>query len=190
MTSKYWFRQWLGAARQQAITWAYVDSVPSHLMASLGHNIELAFCRQHFQMHCLEYVESKVLYFDSNFNLKFRVQMDNNEYIPNTTTYKNILMENYFKIQLNLTYLMMSLDLNRHPWNYYVNTQKSAEIILLHYDLLIAQTAATLTASHWHQHPLDKYVANQYNSIKCSSPFVSIYAFRLPDTQTCILYHV
>ena len=38
MISQHWFREWLGAVRQQAITWASVDSVLCHFMASLGHN--------------------------------------------------------------------------------------------------------------------------------------------------------
>ena len=39
MISQHWFRWWLGAVRQQASTWANVDSVPCRLMASLGHNM-------------------------------------------------------------------------------------------------------------------------------------------------------
>ena len=38
MINQHWFRWWLGAVRQQAITWANVDSVSCLLMASLGHN--------------------------------------------------------------------------------------------------------------------------------------------------------
>ena len=38
MISQQWFRWWLGAVRQQAITWSNVDSIPCRLMASLGHN--------------------------------------------------------------------------------------------------------------------------------------------------------
>ena len=40
MISQHWFRWWLGAVMQQAITSANVDSFPCRLMASLGH-IEL-----------------------------------------------------------------------------------------------------------------------------------------------------
>ena len=36
--SKHWFRQWLGAVSQQAITWANVDQDLCRHMASLGHN--------------------------------------------------------------------------------------------------------------------------------------------------------
>ena len=36
--SQNWFRQWLGAIRQQVITWANVDPDLRHHMASLGHN--------------------------------------------------------------------------------------------------------------------------------------------------------
>ena len=43
MTSQYWFRQWIGAVRQQAITWANVDPDPCRHMASLGRN-ELTHC--------------------------------------------------------------------------------------------------------------------------------------------------
>ena len=39
MISQYCFRQWLGAVRQQAITWANVDLIPSRHMASPGHNV-------------------------------------------------------------------------------------------------------------------------------------------------------
>ena len=38
MISQHWFRWWLGAVRQQAITWANVDLVPCRHMASPGHN--------------------------------------------------------------------------------------------------------------------------------------------------------
>ena len=38
MISQGWFRQCLGTVRQHAITWASVDPVPCHLMASLCHN--------------------------------------------------------------------------------------------------------------------------------------------------------
>ena len=38
MISQHWFRQWLGAVRQQAITWANVDPDLWRQMASLGHN--------------------------------------------------------------------------------------------------------------------------------------------------------
>ena len=33
-----WFRQWLGAVKQQAITWTSVDQDLSHHIASQGHN--------------------------------------------------------------------------------------------------------------------------------------------------------
>ena len=39
MISQHWFRWWLGAVRQQAITWANVDLAPCHHMASPGHNL-------------------------------------------------------------------------------------------------------------------------------------------------------
>ena len=38
MISQHWFRWWLGAIRQQAITWANVDPVFCRHMASLGPN--------------------------------------------------------------------------------------------------------------------------------------------------------
>ena len=38
MISQHWFRQWLGAVRQQAITWANVDPDLCRQMASLGLN--------------------------------------------------------------------------------------------------------------------------------------------------------
>ena len=38
MISQHWFRLWLGAVRQQAITWAHVDPDFCHHMASLGQN--------------------------------------------------------------------------------------------------------------------------------------------------------
>ena len=36
MISQHWFRQWFGAVRQQAITWANVDPDLCHHKASLG----------------------------------------------------------------------------------------------------------------------------------------------------------
>ena len=38
MISQHWCRWWLGAVRQQAITWANVDPVLCRHMASIGHN--------------------------------------------------------------------------------------------------------------------------------------------------------
>ena len=38
MISQHWFRQWLGALRQQAITWTNVDPDLCHHMLSPGHN--------------------------------------------------------------------------------------------------------------------------------------------------------
>ena len=38
MIRQHWFRQWLVAIRQQAITWANVDQGLCHHMASHGHN--------------------------------------------------------------------------------------------------------------------------------------------------------
>ena len=38
MISQHWFRWWLGAIRQQAITWTNVDTDPCRHMVSLGHN--------------------------------------------------------------------------------------------------------------------------------------------------------
>ena len=38
MISQHWFRWWLGAIRHQAITWANVDPVLYHHMASFGHS--------------------------------------------------------------------------------------------------------------------------------------------------------
>ena len=36
--SQHWFRHWLGAVRQQAITWANVGVDPCRHLTSLGHN--------------------------------------------------------------------------------------------------------------------------------------------------------
>ena len=36
--SQHWFRLWLGAVRQQAVTWTYVDPDLCHQMASLGQS--------------------------------------------------------------------------------------------------------------------------------------------------------
>ena len=38
IVSQDWFRQWLGADKQQAIIWANVNTALCHHMASLGHN--------------------------------------------------------------------------------------------------------------------------------------------------------
>ena len=38
MICQHWFKQWLGAVRQQAITWANVDWDISRHMATLGRN--------------------------------------------------------------------------------------------------------------------------------------------------------
>ena len=41
MINQHWFRKWLGAVRQQAITWASVDPVLYNHMASIGHHVLL-----------------------------------------------------------------------------------------------------------------------------------------------------
>ena len=41
MVSQHWFRWWIGAVRQQAITWANVDPDFCRHMASLGHLIRI-----------------------------------------------------------------------------------------------------------------------------------------------------
>ena len=51
MISQHWFRQWLGAVRQQAITWANVDPDLCRQMASLGHN-ELTMSCERFWLLC------------------------------------------------------------------------------------------------------------------------------------------
>ena len=38
MTSQHWFRSWLDAVRQQAMTWTKVGQIIWHLMASPGDN--------------------------------------------------------------------------------------------------------------------------------------------------------
>ena len=38
MKNQHWFKEWLGAARQQVITWANVDQELCHHMSSLDHN--------------------------------------------------------------------------------------------------------------------------------------------------------
>ena len=43
MISQHWFRKWLGAIRQQAITWANVDPDLCRHVVSLGHNELMPF---------------------------------------------------------------------------------------------------------------------------------------------------
>ena len=38
MISQHWFKEWLGAVRQQAITWTNVDPERCPNMVSLSHN--------------------------------------------------------------------------------------------------------------------------------------------------------
>ena len=56
MVNQHWFRQWLGAVRQQAITWANVDPDLCCHMASLGHHEltlvqQMAWCHQATSHH-------------------------------------------------------------------------------------------------------------------------------------------
>ena len=39
MINQHWFREWLGAVRQQAITWNNIDPNLFYYMASPGHNV-------------------------------------------------------------------------------------------------------------------------------------------------------
>ena len=53
MINQHWFRQWLGAIRQQAITWANVDTDICLHMVSLGHNALILFanyCKQELKI--------------------------------------------------------------------------------------------------------------------------------------------
>ena len=50
--SQHWFRQWLGAVRQQAITWANVDPDLCRHMASLGHNLSLLSAGAFIAWYC------------------------------------------------------------------------------------------------------------------------------------------
>ena len=49
---QYWFRYWLGAVRQQAITWIKVDPYLCHHMVLLGSN-ELNICQGISRFHIL-----------------------------------------------------------------------------------------------------------------------------------------
>ena len=49
MISQHWFRWWLGAVRQQAITWTNVDPDLCRHMVSLGQN-ELTHCHAYKQL--------------------------------------------------------------------------------------------------------------------------------------------
>ena len=46
MTSQHWSRQWLGAWRHQAITWANIDPCLYHHINYLGHNELKSNCKQ------------------------------------------------------------------------------------------------------------------------------------------------
>ena len=59
MMSQHWFRYWLGAVRQQAITWTNVDIVPCRHMASPGHN-ELTLVRRSQMWREYYVVESRM----------------------------------------------------------------------------------------------------------------------------------
>ena len=50
MISQHWFRKWLVAVRQQAITWANGDPDLCRHMASLGPN-ELSIPEEHGYLH-------------------------------------------------------------------------------------------------------------------------------------------
>ena len=52
MKSQHWFRQWLGAIRHQAITWASVDPDLYPHMASQGHSELILLCLM--MIHCYE----------------------------------------------------------------------------------------------------------------------------------------
>ena len=43
MKREHWFRLWLGAIKEQALTWANVDSDLHYHMASLGHRVHWYF---------------------------------------------------------------------------------------------------------------------------------------------------
>ena len=48
--SQHWFRQWVGAIRHPAITWACVDPDLCRYMASLGHNVLINDLHTHNMM--------------------------------------------------------------------------------------------------------------------------------------------
>ena len=70
---EHWRRYWLGAARQQAITWANDEPDLSHHMASHGHN-ELTIIPAWISNHIPSQVWDEITYSPLNFNsapLKF-----------------------------------------------------------------------------------------------------------------------
>ena len=78
MISQHWFRYWLGAVRQQAITWANVDSDPWRHMTSLGHN-ELIYCNLNKMAHILPMTNSDppsfAFWFKFPYSFSLRVQL-------------------------------------------------------------------------------------------------------------------
>ena len=64
MISQHWFRKWLGAVRQQAITWADVDPDLCRHMASLGPNVLNLFAPREscYEFRCM--IIKHILLFD------------------------------------------------------------------------------------------------------------------------------
>ena len=74
MISQHWFRQWLGAIRQQAITWTNVDPDIFHHMASPGHNelkamAEYVSSKSHQNVAVLDMFVTYVIHFMVNQHL-------------------------------------------------------------------------------------------------------------------------
>ena len=95
MISQYWFRLWLGAVGQQAITWANVDPDLCRHMVSLGHN-ELT---KHHQKHIS--VENFTANKDMHIYKRF---------IPNSGV--NLLYIFVYTYISNLTEYIMVLNFN------------------------------------------------------------------------------
>ena len=81
MICQHWFRSWLGAFRQQTITWANVDLVLCHHMASPGLNeLKTSSPGLHYYMlSCFQ--EEVVLHFVWQwFDMYFNLMLIKNEY--------------------------------------------------------------------------------------------------------------
>ena len=106
MIRQHWFRLWLGAVRQQAITWANVDSVPCHLMASLGHN-ELRRGCVIMEWMCTNHIKF----------LRWNVQQKGKAGFP--SRYRNILLSHQ-------NYIFLDKNSDKHEYSFLLDVLHQA----------------------------------------------------------------
>ena len=89
MRSQHWFRQWLGATRQQAIAWTNIAQILWRLVATLGYNEFKVWHKWYACRHIRAYTHHDII-----------LSKYHNKFIPTCLRHNSILS---MFLQLNVT---------------------------------------------------------------------------------------